>query len=144
MDSTIYRLVSNDDELRDAFAVRRQVFVLEQGISENEEYDSHDREALHIIVQYGDRIVGTARVRFPATGQAKIERMAVLAPFRRKGIGSGIVTYLNTMLRNQQITQVVLHAQYVATAFYRSCGFEEIGSSFWEAGIKHIRMQKWL
>ena len=86
MDNAIYKLVSNDDELRDAFAVRRQVFVLEQGISENEEYDSHDREALHLIARDGDRVVGTARVRFPAAGQAKIERMAVLAPFRRQGI----------------------------------------------------------
>ena len=137
-----YKLISSDRELKSAFEVRRQVFVEEQGITEDLELDEYDREALHMVVKDGERVIGTARVRFLGTGQAKLERMAVLRSFRRRGIGRRISSFLNEELRNRQIRQVVLHAQYSAIVFYKSCGFEESGLPFWEAGIKHIKMQR--
>lgn len=142
MDRISYQLVTSDRELRSAFEVRRQVFIEEQGVSEDVEYDGYDTEALHMVAKDGERIIGTARVRFLAAGQAKIERMAILKPFRRKGIGRKIMAFLNEELRNRQIEQVILHAQYQVVAFYKSCGFEESGLPFWEAGIKHIRMHR--
>jgi len=144
MDRVSYKLVTGDRELEAAFEVRKQVFVEEQGISEDLEIDGHEGEALHMVVKDGERVVGTARVLFLATSQAKIERMAVLKPFRRQGIGGRIISFLNEELRNRQVEQVVLHAQYPAVAFYKSCGFEETGSPFWEAGIKHIKMERQL
>jgi predicted GNAT family N-acyltransferase len=144
MDKFTYKLVTSGSELEGAFAVRRQVFVEEQGISEDVELDEHDREALHMVVKDGDRVIGTARVLFWATGLAKMERMAVLQPFRRRGIGREIISFLSEELKNRQVEQVVLHAQYAVVAFYKSCGFEEVGSPFWEVGIKHIKMQKQL
>ena len=142
MDTLICKLVTSDEELREAFAVRRQVFVEEQGVTEDEEYDGLDSEALQIVVKDGERVIGTARVQFPAANEAKIERMAVLKPFRNKGIGSRIMDFLHKELGNRQVEEVVLHAQYPVIAFYRSCGFEETGSPFREAGIKHIKMQR--
>ncbi len=139
-----YKLVASDRELKAAFEVRMQVFVEEQGISEELELDDFDQEALHMVVKDGERVIGTARVLFLAANQAKIERMAVLKPFRRKGIGSGIISFLNEELRNKQVEQVVLHAQYAVVAFYKSCGFEESGLPFQEAGIKHIKMERQL
>ena len=144
MDNIISKLVTNDEELRGALEVRRQVFVQEQGVSEDLEYDGHDGEALHMVVKDGNRVIGTARVRFPTTNQAKIERMAVLRPFRRRGIGSNIISFLKEELKSRQIEHVILYAQCVATVFYKSCGFEETGLPFWDAGIKHIEMQLWL
>jgi len=139
-----YKLVASDRELKGAFEVRRRVFIEEQGISEGLELDGHDEEALHMVVADEGRVIGTDRVLFPATGQAKIERMAVLKPFRRRGIGRRIISFLEEELSKQQVEQVDLHAQWPVVAFYRSCGFEETGSPFWEAGIKHIKMQKQL
>jgi len=144
MDKFNYKLATSDSELDGAFAIRRQVFVEEQGISEDIELDEHDREALHMVVKDGDRVIGTARVLFLDAGLAKIERMAILPPFRRRGIGKGIISFLSEELKNRQVEQVILHAQYAVVAFYKSCGFEETGSPFWEAGIKHIKMQKQL
>ena len=135
-----YKLVSSDKELKAAFEVRRQVFVEEQGISQDLEFDGGDSEALHMVVVDGDRVIGTARVLFLATNQAKLERMAVLKPFRCKGIGRRVISFLNEELRKRQVKQVVLHAQYSAVGFYKSCGFEESGLPFCEAGIKHIKM----
>ena len=108
-----YKLVASDRELKAAFEVRRQVFVEEQGISEDIELDDYDREALHMVVEDGGKVIGTARVLFLSANQAKLERMAILKPFRRKGIGSRIIAFLNEELRNRQINQVFLHAQYL-------------------------------
>jgi predicted GNAT family N-acyltransferase len=137
-----YKLVTNDGELQGAFEVRRRVFVEEQGVPENEEYDDCDSEALHIVAKEGDRVIGTARVQFLADNHAKIERMAVLIPFRRKGIGTEIMNLLDEELKNRQVKQAVLHAQCTVAGFYESCGFEKYGPTFLEVGIEHIKMQK--
>ena len=142
MGNLTYKIVASDRELKEAFEVRKQVFVEEQGISEDLELDEHDIEALHMVVKDKERVVGTARVLFLADSQAKLERMAILKPFRHRGIGRGIISFLDKELSNRGVEQVVLHAQYLAIAFYRSCGFEELGLPFWEAGIKHMKMQK--
>ncbi len=137
-----YKLVSSDRELKFAFEVRRLVFVEEQGISEDLVFDEHDREALHMVVKDGERVIGTARVLFLAAHQAKLERMAVSKHFRSRGIGRDIISFLIEELRNRQVVQVILHAQHGVVTFYESCGFEESGLPFWEAGIKHIKMQR--
>jgi predicted GNAT family N-acyltransferase len=70
--------------------------------------------------------------------------MAVARAFRHKGIGRGMIDFLDKELRGKQVQQVVIHAQEGAVEFYKSCGFEESGSPFREAGIKHIKMLKML
>ena len=142
MDNLSYKIVVSDRELKGAFEVRKQVFVEEQGIPEDLELDELDVEAMHMVVKDGEGIVGTARVLFLAASQAKLERMAILKPFRRRGIGKGIISFLDEEFKNRGTEQVVLHAQCSAVNFYKSCGFEESGSPFWEAGIKHVKMQK--
>ena len=137
-----YKLVASDRDLKEAFEVRKKVFTEEQGIPEDLEFDNHDREALHMVVKDGERVIGTARVLFLTTNQAKIERMVILRPFRHRGIGRRIISFLNEELKNRHVEEVVLHAQYSVVAFYKSCGFEELGLPFWEVGIKHIKMQK--
>lgn len=139
-----YKLVASGRELNEAFEVRKKVFVEEQGIAEDLEFDGNDGQALHMVAMDGERVIGTARVLFLATNQAKLERMAILKPFRRKGIGRRLIYYLNEELSKRQVEQVVLHAQYSVVAFYKSCGFEESGSPFWEVGIKHIEMYRHL
>ena len=141
MNNITCKLVTSNTELQGAFEVRRLVFVREQGVAEALEYDGLDNEAVHVIARDGDIVVGTARVRFPTPNQAKIERMAVLEPFRRKGIGSAILSFVKQELRDRGIEHVVLHAQTAVTGFYSSHGFQEAGSPFWEAGIEHMEMR---
>ncbi len=86
MSKLSYKLVESNSELKAAFEVRKHVFVEEQGISEDIEIDDHGNEALHMVVKDGERVIGTARVLFLNNSQAKLERMAILKPFRRKGI----------------------------------------------------------
>lgn len=142
MDTITFKLVENDSELEGAFEVRRVVFVDEQSVDEDIEYDGLDYEALQMVVKNNDEIIGTARVRFLGEGKAKIERMAVLIPFRRRGIGSGMMSFLASELKARYIRHVILHAQYIVIPFYESCGYSSTGSLFWEVGIKHIVMEK--
>lgn len=137
-----YKLVTGDVELQEAFEVRRQVFVREQGISEDLVFDGHDREALHMVVKDGERVIGSARVQFLAGNQAKLERMAILERYRRKGIGKEMLLFLDAVWKDKQVQQVIIHAQLEVVPFYKLYGFDELGLPFREAGIKHIKMRK--
>lgn len=137
-----YKLVTGDVELQEAFEVRRQVFVREQGISEDLVFDGHDREALHMVVKGGERVIGSARVQILAGNQAKLERMAVLERYRRRGIGREMLLFLDAVWKDKQVQQVIIHAQLEVVPFYKLCGFDEFGLPFQEAGIKHIEMRK--
>jgi predicted GNAT family N-acyltransferase len=139
-----YKLVTGDVELPEAFEVRRQVFVREQGISEDLVFDEHDREALHIVIKDGEKVIGSARVQFLANNQAKLERMAILKRYRRKGIGREMLLFLDAVWRDKQVRQVIIHAQIEVVPFYKLCGFDKVGLPFREAGIKHIKMCKQL
>ena len=86
-------------------------------------------------------VIGTARVVFLTRDTAKIERMAVLTRFRNKEVGKGIIAFLNNQFKHRQVKRIVLHAQHTVTGFYKSCGFCESGPYFYEAGIKHIKME---
>lgn len=142
MKKFIYKFTDREGELESALAVWRQVFVEEQGISENVVYDGNDREARHLVVKNGDRVIASARLRFLEAEQAKLERMAVLAPFRHLGIGQGVINFLVGELRGEGIKKLVLHAQHQVVEFYQSCGFKPVGRPFFEAGIKHQKMER--
>ena len=137
-----YKLVESGKELEEAFKVRKEVFAEEQGISEDIVFDSNDSEAMHIVVKDEKRVIGTARVLFPSPSVAKIERMAILRPFRGTGIGSRIISFLFAELKNKQVRKVVLHAQYSSVAFYKSHGFAESSIPFNEVGIRHLKMER--
>jgi predicted GNAT family N-acyltransferase len=137
-----HKLVTGDVELQKAFEVRRRVFVREQGISEDLVFDGHDKEALHMVVKDGERVIGSARVQFLADNHAKLERMAILKRYRRKGIGREMLLFLDAVWKDKQVQQVIIHAQFEVVPFYKLCGFDELGLPFREAGVKHIKMRK--
>jgi predicted GNAT family N-acyltransferase len=139
-----YKLVTGEVELQEAFEVRRQVFVREQDIPEKLVFDGHDGEALHVVVKDGKRVIGSARIQFLSNNQAKLERMAILKRYRRKGIGRKMLLFLDAVWKDKQVQQVIIHAQLEVVPFYKLCGFDELGLPFREAGIKHIKMRKQL
>jgi len=137
-----YKLVENEEELLDAYEVRRLVFVVEQGIAEDLVFEgTRGDDEINVVVKNKETVIGTARVMFPTYNTAKIERMAVLPNFRQKGIGRNIIAFLHEELKCRGIKNVVLHAQHQVIIFYKSCGFREKGRTFKEAGIQHIQME---
>lgn len=119
------------------FAIRREVFCVEQGVAEDHEIDGRDPECRHYLLRLGGSAVGTARVRPVEPGMSKIERVAVLKAYRGRGLGFALMRHV---LREPGCGRAVLHAQTHSEGFYRALGFETEGEPFDEAGIPHVRM----
>jgi len=120
-------------------AVRRRVFIDEQGVPESLEWDDADARAIHLLAETRQgQPVGTARL----LPDGQIGRMAVLPPFRRRGIGRALLQAALDAARQSGLTEVWLHAQTHALPFYRHAGFHPEGPEFTEAGIPHRRMRR--
>ena len=119
--------------------VREAVFIREQGISVELEWDGLDAECVHVLA--ADTVlhpIGTARLLPNGT----IGRMAVLKEWRRQGVGTALMEQLLDEARNREISQLTLNAQLYVTSLYRKFGFKPVGEEFIEAGIPHVRMVK--
>lgn len=125
---------------RDALRhVRDVVFIQEQNVPIEEEWDDLDPQCRHVLARDAQgEPIGTARL----TPQHKIGRMAVLAPWRHRGVGAAMLVHLLDRARDMGWTEVTLHAQVDAIDFYTRHGFEAYGEEFVEAGIRHRMMRR--
>lgn len=133
-------------DLRDldaAFNIREKVFVEEQRVPVEEEYDEHDRVATthHYLAQVAGQPAGAARWRRTPNG-VKLERFAVLPAFRNQGVGEALVRQVVADVRAQapDAAQVYLHAQLRAIPLYERMGFHKVGEMFEECYIQHYKM----
>ncbi|MFM7016282.1 MAG: GNAT family N-acetyltransferase [Bacteroidota bacterium] len=130
--------IEEKDNAAAAFAIRQKVFVEEQKVNREEEYDEHEYSASHYLVLIDEQPVATARWRFTDKG-IKLERFSVLPEFRNQGIGSALVNHiLTTVTPHQKL--IYLHAQVAAMNVYARNGFEAEGELFYEANIPHYKM----
>jgi len=120
-------------------AVRRKVFVEEQHVPEELEWDDEDERCQHVIALAGDGApIGTGRL----LRNGHIGRMAVIKEWRGSGVGSAIMKHLLGLARSTGKEVVRLHAQTHAAGFYAKHGFKEEGEEFMEAGIPHVVMTR--
>jgi predicted GNAT family N-acyltransferase len=130
-------------QLERAFAIRRAVFVEEQGIDEALEIDDREHEAQHLLALRADEALGTLRLRWLDDGRtAKIERVAVLARGRGAGIGQALMRAALALAASGGAEKALVHAQVVAQAFYQGLGFGAFGPVFDEDGIRHVAMRR--
>ena len=121
-------------------SLRYQVFVIEQKVPEEMEWDEFDEMAWHAIVTADNQTVGTGRLILDGH-IAKIGRMAVQSSRRNQGIGKSILNALIQTAKEKGAQECILHAQTHAIAFYAREGFEPHGPIFDEAGIPHVEMR---
>ncbi|MBL8562428.1 MAG: GNAT family N-acetyltransferase [Gemmobacter sp.] len=121
-------------------ALRRAVFIEEQGIAEAEEIDDLDGEALHLLALQDGQPLGTARLlRKGATG--KIGRVCVLAEARGTGLGAALIRAgIAHFAADPAFDTVYLSAQEPALGFYEKLGFTAHGPAYDDAGIPHRDM----
>lgn len=117
--------------------IRRQVFIEEQKVPEELEWDEFDDSSIHFLASCEDQPVACARLK--ADGQ--IGRMAVLAEHRNRGFGRKLLKFI-LQTSEQKLSKVYLHAQLTAVPFYKKQGFIETGEIFYEANIPHREMFK--
>ncbi|PEL14038.1 GNAT family N-acetyltransferase [Bacillus sp. AFS017336] len=136
--------VLNDEDLKIAFSIRKDVFVKEQGVPLEDEFDQFDTlDGLceHILVHYNEQPVGTGRIRF-VDGAGKLERICILESFRKFGLGKIIIKALEDIAEEREATKVKLHGQTYAEGFYKKLGYHTSSDIFMEDGIPHILMIK--
>jgi len=121
--------------------IRRKVFIDEQSVPEELEWDEFDKDSIHILVT-DDSNTPIACGRIKADGQ--IGRMAVLKEHRNTGIGTGILTALLKCAEDDGTSNVYLHAQTTAINFYEKQGFKSCSEIFMDANIPHKTMKKQL
>ncbi len=118
-------------------AIRLRVFVEEQGVPLQLEWDGEDERCEHALAQSLDGTpVGTGRL----LPEGRIGRLAVLPEWRGQGAGSALLVYFVELARKKGFASVTLHAQTRATAFYARHGFAAHGAEFMDAGIPHVAM----
>lgn len=147
--------VAEDPADREAcFAVRKEVFVAEQGVDEAIEYDASDApdsDTVHVLAEGPDGPLGTGRLlRGPAAaevtggdpGVGSLGRLAVRQVARGLGVGAALVRGLEEAAARLGLRAVDLHAQTHALGFYERLGYQAYGPEFQDAGIPHRAMRR--
>ena len=137
----LIRWTSDPEEIRGALALRRAVFVGEQGVPVEEEIDGADETALHLVALAPDesRVIGTLRMLW-AADTAKVGRVAVAREWRRLGIALAMLELAIERARADGYRRARLAAQLDAVELYRRAGFAVESAVFEEAGIDHVWM----
>ncbi|HET6602762.1 MAG TPA: GNAT family N-acetyltransferase [Xanthomonadaceae bacterium] len=128
-----------DNDLTALRAVREPVFVIEQRVPIELEWDELDPVCQHVLARdLAGSPIGTGRL----APDHRIGRMAVLPDWRNRGVGAAMLTALVDLARGSGYNEVVLHAQVSAIRFYQRHGFQAYGERFEEAGIGHQCMRR--
>lgn len=132
------RAAAWSDHEQEIRSVRNSVFVLEQGVPKERDFDGLDPTCCHALAFRGEKIIATGRME----SDGHIGRIAVLKAYRGCGIGSAIMKFFVDMAGRQQMSAVYLNAQMTAVGFYEKIGFRRTGNVFMDAGIEHVKMER--
>ncbi|MDH6543222.1 GNAT family N-acetyltransferase [Streptomyces sp. SPB4] len=151
MTSVSVRVASSEADLAACYAVRTDVFVIEQSVPESIEYDAYDAVAVHVLAVGPDgEALGTGRLlhgpeALGKTGSPEIGslgRLAVRKSARGLGVGVALVRAIEAEAAGLGLTAVDLGAQTHATGFYERLGYVAYGPEFEDAGIPHRSMRR--
>ena len=135
--------ISDPSTFQEAVKIREQVFVIEQKVSKEDEYDQFEESSTHFLARMDGKPVGAARWRNTDKG-IKLERFAVLKEFRGKGVGKSLVEAVLKDIHSHSHAEgkvKYLHAQLDAVPLYSKFGFKKVGEMFEECSIQHFKMQ---
>jgi predicted GNAT family N-acyltransferase len=119
--------------------VREAVFIDEQRVPRELEFDDRDPLCHHVLALDGGAPVGAGRLDLDYGG--KVGRVAVLATHRRSGVGTAVMQRLHEIAHAHRQPRLWCHAQLTAVPFYERLGYVRTGPVFVEAGIDHVRME---
>ncbi|WP_067973525.1 GNAT family N-acetyltransferase [Nocardiopsis trehalosi] len=134
-------LADNARDRAAVFVIRGAVFVAEQQVPIEEEWDDHDLGADHLLARLDGVPVGTGRL-VERDGEGLLGRLAVLPRARGTGAGAALVRAIEDRARERGLAAVELHAQTHALGFYEKLGYAAYGAEFLDAGIPHLHMRR--
>lgn len=128
---------------KDALDIRKVVFIHEQNVDESLEIDDLEDKALHVIGYKENKACCTARLIEKENGLLKIQRVAVLKDYRKKGIGLLLLQEIERLAKDTfGANKLLLDSQDHAIPFYQKSGFSVYGDGFLDANIPHHHMEK--
>ena len=130
-------IVTTNQDYRDCLYIRNKVFIEEQNINKELEYDDKKVSAIYILAKINLIAIGTARYRSTEVGM-KLERFAVLKEYRGLGVEKSLVSFLVETLKSEK--NLYLNSQKKVAGFYKKLGFKIRGDVFYEAKIPHYKM----
>lgn len=137
-------IVQNQQQLEEAFSIRKTVFVEEQNVPLEEEIDQFEEESVHFLL-YSEQDQPIAAGRFRVVdGYGKVERICVLDERRGTGAGKYMMESIAAYAEQNGINKLKLNAQTHAIRFYENLGYEVVSEEFMDAGIPHRTMIKTL
>ncbi|WP_145408991.1 GNAT family N-acetyltransferase [Paenibacillus xylanexedens] len=143
MNTTVVE-VNNQELLEACFAIRMAIFVEEQRVPAEDEFDAYDAldtEARHILLYVDGVPAASSRLRI-VDDVAKLERICVMLEYRKHGLGRVLIDKLEQMALDQGLAKAKLHAQVQASGFYERLGYTPASDVFLEDGIPHLLMVK--
>lgn len=135
------RPAAGPEEIGQALELRREVFVVEQNVSEEEEFDGREDECVHVLAVDDGRVIGCCRL-LPDGEKVKLGRMVVASNRRREGIAAALLAESDVQAAALGASLITLSAQTYVTDLYEQAGYEITSGTFQEAGIEHVRMEK--
>ena len=120
--------------------IREKVFIEEQKVTPQLEWDGKDEEAIHFLAYQDEKAIGCARACV-IENHMQLGRMAVLKEYRNNGIGSFLIEKAITTAKLNQLSKISISAQCHAIDFYKKFGFEVTSEIYLDAGISHQDME---
>ena len=136
MSEIIIKTVDFKDSFTEIEAIRTAVFIKEQHVPIELEWDEFDNDSIHILAYYKNKPVGTARL----LNDGHIGRMAVLKDYRNRNIGQNMLKYILNLAKDMSMQKIELSAQEHAVEFYKKYGFSVTSDVYLDAGIPHYNM----
>jgi len=137
------RFASSTEDRDLAFALRRDVFEVEQNVPRPLDRDPYDFNADHVVAfDSSGHCIGTGRAVRVDSRTCQIGRMAVAKSWRRNGVGAAVLDSLERMAALRGLREITVHSQLPAESFYRNRGYSTQGESFLEEGVPHVLMRK--
>jgi len=136
MSKIIIKTVDFNNHFSEIEAIRNSVFIKEQHVPVELEWDEFDTDSTHILAYYDNKAVGTARL----LDDGHIGRMAVLKAYRNRNIGKNMLKYILKLAKTKSMPKIELSAQEHAIEFYEKYGFSVTSDIYLDAGIPHYNM----
>jgi len=128
------------EKLKKAMDVRIEVFMEEQGISAEDEFDDRDPTSTYVLIEKDGKPLACGRVNY-FSKTAYLGRIAVLKEQRKEGLGRIVIEKLIEISKENGAEEITLGAQLQAVGFYEKLGFEPYGDIYLDASIEHINMK---
>lgn len=139
------RFASSAEDRELAYALRRDVFEVEQNVPRPLDRDTHDHNANHVVAIDDDgRCVGTGRLVRVDARTSQIGRMAVASSHRRLGVGDKVIELLERLAVLRGIGDIICHVQVPAVPFFEHRGYRAEGGEILLEGVPHVLMRKTL